>query len=67
MVASFTSAYRQLGPAGIVGTLVLIAGIAVITWRDLVIGGGVALVLAGVGIIIYSMIRSMLSTFGMIS
>lgn len=67
MVASFTSVYRQLGPAGIVGTLVLIAGIAVITWRDLVIGGGVALVLAGVGIIIYSMIRSMLSTFGMIS
>lgn len=67
MVASFTSAYRQLGPAGIIGTLVLIAGIAVITWRDLVIGGGVALVLAGVGIIVYSMIRSMLSTFGMIS
>lgn len=57
--------YSTLGPLGIVGVLVMVAGLGVITWRDPFIGGGLALVLAGIGIVVQRMIAKVMGMFGM--
>jgi hypothetical protein len=57
--------FDRLGPLGILGLVVIVAGIAIIGLRDLVIAGGIGLVVAGVGLVAFGMVRSMLSMFGM--
>lgn len=56
---------RILGPVSIVGLLVLLAGIAVIAWQNLVVAAGVALVLAGLGFVVFGLVRNVLSSMGM--
>ena len=56
---------RMLGPVSIVGLLVLLAGIAVIAWQNLVVAAGVALVLAGLGVVVFGLVRNVLSSMGM--
>ena len=55
----------KLGIPGVLGVLFLIGGVALVTWESLVIGGGIALVIAGLGLIIYGMISTLLSSLGM--
>lgn len=55
----------KLGPVGLFGLLVVVAGIAVIAWANLVIAGGIALVVAGLGFIVYGLVRSLVSSMGM--
>jgi hypothetical protein len=55
----------KLGIPGVLGILFLIGGVALVTWESLVIGGGLALVIAGLGLIIYGMISTLLSAMGM--
>ncbi|PSQ19289.1 hypothetical protein BRD00_02690 [Halobacteriales archaeon QS_8_69_26] len=57
--------YRTLGPVGLLGVLVMVAGIGIISWRDPYIGGGLALVLAGIGIVVQRMITKVMGMFGM--
>jgi len=66
-MSSVKSTYDQLGPLGVVGMLVMISGIGVISTKDVVIATGVSLVLFGVGVVVYSMIRSMMNAFGMVA
>ena len=56
---------NKLGIPGVLGILFLIGGVALVTWESLVIGGGIALVIAGLGLIIYGMISTLLSSLGM--
>lgn len=56
---------NKLGIPGVLGILFLIGGVALVTWESLVIGGGLALVIAGLGLIIYGMISTLLSSLGM--
>ncbi len=55
----------RLGPAGIFGLLVVFAGIVVIAWENLVVAGGIALVIAGIGFIVYGIVTNLLSALGM--
>lgn len=55
----------KLGPLGIVGLLALFAGIVLVAWENLVIGVGLALVIAGLGLAVSSAIKTMLSSMGM--
>jgi hypothetical protein len=55
----------KLGIPGVLGVLFLIGGVALVTWESLVIGGGIALVIAGLGLIIYGMISTLFSSLGM--
>ncbi|MWV41406.1 hypothetical protein [Natrialba sp. INN-245] len=55
----------NLGPLGIVGIVVLLAGIGLVAYVDLVIAAGLALILAGMGLIVKSLITGMLQSFGM--
>lgn len=57
--------FGRLGPAGIFGLLVVFAGIVVIAWENLVVAGGIALVIAGIGFIVYGIVTNLLSALGM--
>ncbi|WP_254762505.1 DUF7470 family protein [Natrinema marinum] len=56
---------RNLGALGIVGLLLLLAGIALIAYANIVVALGMALVLAGLGLVVRSLISGMLQNFGM--
>ncbi|MFB6298275.1 MAG: hypothetical protein ABEH56_07120 [Salinirussus sp.] len=55
----------RLGVAGIVGVLLLFGGIGLIAWHSLIAGGGVALIVAGIGLVVYGMVTNLLSSMGM--
>jgi hypothetical protein len=55
----------KIGPLGLVGLLVLLAGIVLIAWQNLVVAAGVALVLAGLGFLVYGLVRNLLASMGM--
>jgi len=66
-MSSLKSAYAQLGLPGVFGILVMVAGIAVLSVHSVVAAAGVALVISGIGIVVYSMLRSMMQAFGMMA
>lgn len=57
--------FEKLGIAGILGFLVLLAGIALITWQNLYIGAGIAFVVAGLGLVTYGMVKNLAAALGM--
>lgn len=56
----------KIGPLGIVGILLLFGGIGLVASENLVIAGGIALVLAGLGLVVKSLVSSVLQSFGML-
>jgi len=56
---------KALGVAGVVGFLLLTGGIALLAYVDLLIGGGVAAVIAGLGMVLYGLISNLLGKMGM--
>ncbi|WP_265109327.1 DUF7470 family protein [Halosolutus halophilus] len=56
---------RNLGPLGIVGLLIVAAGIGLIAWADPVVAVGMALVLAGLGLVVKALISNVLGAWGM--
>jgi hypothetical protein len=57
--------FGKLGVPGVLGVLLLIGGVGLVTWADPIIGGGIALVIAGIGLVVYGMITTLLSSMGM--
>jgi len=57
--------FDRLGIPGVLGFVVLLAGIAVIASQNLVIGGGVALVVAGLGFTVYGLVTQLAKAMGM--
>ncbi|WP_225332738.1 MULTISPECIES: DUF7470 family protein [Halomicrobium] len=55
----------KLGIAGIAGVLVMLAGIALVAWQNLILAAGLAFVVAGLGLIVYGMVTNLLSAFGL--
>ena len=57
--------FRNLGPVGIAGVLSVVVGIVVVAHANLQIAAGIALVLAGLGLVVKSLVTSMRSAWGM--
>lgn len=57
--------FDKLGIAGVLGVLIMMGGIALLAWYSLYVAAGVAFVVAGVGLITYGMVTSLLSSLGM--
>lgn len=55
----------SLGAKGLLGVLVLLAGIALIATADLRIAGGIALVLVGLGLAAWGLVVGLLESMGM--
>ncbi|WP_049928108.1 DUF7470 family protein [Halopiger goleimassiliensis] len=56
---------QNLGPLGIVGIVLVLAGIGVIAYASPVIAGGFALVLVGLALTVRSVVSGVLKQFGM--
>ncbi|SNZ15722.1 hypothetical protein SAMN06269185_2577 [Natronoarchaeum philippinense] len=56
---------KRLGATGIVGLLAILGGIALIASESLVVAGGIALVLAGIGLIVRALVTSLINSMGM--
>lgn len=57
--------FDKLGIAGVFGVLCLLAGIVLIAMQNLVIAGGLALVVAGLGFVVFGLVKNLLSSMGM--
>lgn len=57
--------YDKLGPLGIVGLLVIVGGIALIAYQNVLIAAGLALILVGLGLVVKALVSSVLTSFGM--
>ncbi|WP_247003350.1 DUF7470 family protein [Halosolutus gelatinilyticus] len=56
---------QKLGPLGIVGLLIVVAGVGLIAHANLLVAVGLALVLVGLGLVVKAIISSMLGAWGM--
>jgi len=56
---------RALGLVGGLGLVLVIGGVALAAWYDLVVGGALALVVAGLGLVVYGLARGLARAFGM--
>ncbi|WP_226011533.1 DUF7470 family protein [Halomicrobium salinisoli] len=55
----------KLGIAGVLGVLVMLGGIVLVAWQNLILAAGLAFVVAGLGLIVYGMVTNLLSAFGL--
>jgi hypothetical protein len=56
---------KRLGATGIVGFLTVLGGIALIAYDSPIVAAGIALVLAGLGLVIRSLVSSLMGAMGM--
>jgi len=56
---------KNLGGAGLIGLLLLFGGIGLLAYVDLLIGAGVALVVAGLGLVVYGLVTNFMTAMGM--
>ena len=55
----------KLGIPGVFGVLFMLGGIAIVALENLVLAGGIALVIAGLGLVVFGLVKNFLSTMGM--
>jgi len=55
----------KLGIAGVLGVVVMLGGIAVVAWQAPIVAAGIAFVVAGLGLIVYGMIKNLMTAFGL--
>lgn len=56
--------FGKIGLPGVLGLLVVLAGIGAIATQNLIVAGGVALVIAGLGFLVYGMISQLARSMG---
>lgn len=56
---------KHLGIGGILGVFLLVGGIALIAWENLIVAAGLAIAIAGLGLIVRSLVSSALGAMGM--
>jgi len=57
--------FDKLGLAGVLGFLIVLGGIAVLAWQNIFIAAGIALVVGGLGMVVYGLVTNLLSALGM--
>lgn len=56
---------RKLGVVGIVGVLLVVAGLATIAYVEPIVAAGMAGILVGLGLVVGNVLRNMLASFGL--
>ena len=57
--------FKRLGAIGIIGILSLLGGIVLIGTQNPTIAAGIGLVVTGLGLVAFGMVRNLMKTFGM--
>lgn len=55
---------QKLGAVGIVGLLLLLGGLALVAYQSPIVAAGLALVLAGVGLVTKGLVNALVSSMG---
>jgi len=55
----------KLGVPGLVGLAVMLGGIALVAWVNVLLAAGIAFVIAGLGLVVYGMLQNLMSAFGL--
>jgi len=55
----------KLGLPGIVGVVVMLGGIGLVAWVNVLLAAGLAFVIAGMGLIVFGMIQNLMTAFGL--
>jgi len=55
----------QLGTKGIVGVLLVLAGLAIVAYRSPVLAAGLVVVLVGMGLVLWGAISGLMASFGL--
>jgi len=55
----------KLGAVGIAGIVVLLAGIGLVAWKSYILAAGLAMVVGGLGLVVYGLVTSLLGAFGL--
>lgn len=56
--------FDKLGAVGVLGFLFMLGGISVLAYVDLVLAAGVALIIAGLGMVAYGLVSSAMKALG---
>jgi hypothetical protein len=54
----------KLGAAGLLGVLLMVGGVAVVAFESLLVAGGIALVIAGLGLLVFGLVKNLLASLG---
>ncbi|WP_290814505.1 hypothetical protein [Halovivax sp.] len=57
--------FRNLGTKGIVGVVLLLAGVGLIAYESLIVAAGISMVIAGLGLVAQGLVSGLLRSFGM--
>lgn len=57
--------FDKLGLAGVLGVVLMLGGVAVVALESLVVAGGLALLVAGLGLVVFGLVKNLLSSLGM--
>jgi hypothetical protein len=55
---------NKLGIAGVIGVLFILGGVVVVAWQNLILAAGLALVIAGFGLVVFGLVKNLLASFG---
>ena len=56
---------KRVGTIGIVGAILALAGIGIVAWKAPIVAGGIALTLAGVGLVVKGLVDGFMQQFGL--
>lgn len=54
----------KLGAAGLLGVLLMVGGVAVVAFESLLVAGGIALVIVGLGLLVFGLVKNLLASLG---
>jgi hypothetical protein len=55
----------KLGIAGVLGVVVMLGGIGLVAYEAPIVAAGLSFVIAGIGLIVYGMVKNLLTAFGL--
>jgi hypothetical protein len=55
----------KLGAVGLLGVALMLGGVAVVAVENLLIAAGIAFVIAGLGLVVFGLVKNLLSSLGM--
>jgi hypothetical protein len=57
--------FDKLGLVGVLGVVLMLGGVAVVALENIVVAGGLALLVAGLGLVVFGLVKNLLSSLGM--
>lgn len=57
--------FDKLGAVGLLGVVLMLGGVAVVALESLLVAAGIAFVVAGLGLVVFGLVKNLVSSLGM--